>query len=284
MDDALRRRSPADLRELRDALFAGEIFLLAATDASRAFVDGVDARLRRELGRAPRQAHRRLSPRAVFEAIGRVRRAVYLEPAYHSLLRAVLGELGFALDRVAFDPARLRAVLPDGDLEPAARAAYFGHRDTWYANPQGIVTVWIPLADLAEEETFLFYRDAFARPLPNDSEAFDYQAWVDDDWSNKIGWQRYETGLEAHYPRADVVPDAGPPTGFSCRRGERLLFSGAHYHRTRPHRAPRIRFSLDFRAVHLDDAAAERGAPNVDNRSRGSCLDDYVHPDRPWPP
>ncbi len=67
--------------------------------------------------------------------------------------------------------------------------------------------------------------------------------------------------------------------GFSCKRAENLLFSGAHFHATRPQTEDTTRFSLDFRVVHLDDVRARRGAPNVDNRSTGSALDDYVMPE-----
>ena len=62
------------------------------------------------------------------------------------------------------------------------------------------------------------------------------------------------------------------------RRAETLLFSGSHFHRTLPQATGRARFSLDFRAVDLDDHARGAGAPNVDNRSRGSALVDYTMP------
>ena len=269
---------------LRAALYAGTVFLLPPSDASRAFADAAEELVVASFGPEPRAITGRLRGAEIFAAVGRMRRAVFLEPRYHALARACIDALGFDDPRVALDPARLRAVLDRGHENPAARAAYFGHRDTWYGNPACVVTVWIPLSDLPHEETFFLYPQAFARPLANDSDRFDYPSWVGDDWGRKIGWQASPAGVEAPYPTAQPDADLGPPLGFAARRAECLVFSGSHVHATRPITTGRTRFSLDFRFVHLDDAAAGRGAPDPDNRSRGSALHDYVHPGRPWPP
>jgi hypothetical protein len=114
--------------------------------------------------------------------------------------------------------------------------------------------------------------------VPNDSEVFDYDAWVARGWSLKIGWQDIEAGRTARYPQVSGEFAPGKSVGFACRRGENLVFSGAHFHRTLPQMSGRCRYSLDFRVVHLDDHAAGLGAPNVDNRSRGSALRDYTMP------
>ena len=132
--------------------------------------------------------------------------------------------------------------------------------------------------DLRADETFVVYPDHFRRAVPNDSEVFDYDAWVAKGWSLKIGWQDLEAGRTARYPTVLGAFDPGTEVGFSCARAENLLFSGSHFHRTRPQSSGICRYSLDFRVVHLDDHAAGIGAPNVDNRSRGSALADYTHP------
>ena len=122
----------------------------------------------------------------------------------------------------------------------------------------------------------MFYPDKFAAPVDNDSEIFDYNDWVRDGWELKIGWQKL--GADARYPRAALGADGGRAVGFSCTAGANLVFSGAHFHATLPQATGRTRYSLDFRIVDLDDHAAALGAPNVDNRSRGSALRDYVQP------
>ena len=167
-------------------------------------------------------------------------------------------------------------VIHRGNEDPRAAPVYYAHRDTWYAHPQALITWWIPLFDLPAAETFVFYPACFQSPVPNDSEIFDYDAWVRDGWGLKIGWQDREAGRTARYPGVTGPVDEGPAAGFSCRAGDNLLFSGAQFHRTLAHAEGRTRYSLDFRMVHLGDHAAGMGAPNADNRSQGSCLPDYV--------
>jgi len=178
--------------------------------------------------------------------------------------------------RVAFDPLRLRVIRHRGHENPLAAPVYHPHRDTWYSHPRALIAWWIPLDDLAEDETFVFYPDRFAAPVDNDSEIFDYDDWVRDGWELKIGWQKL--GTDARFPRSAPGVDGGRAIGFSCRTGENLVFSGAQFHATLPQATGRTRYSLDFRIVDLEDHGAGLGAPNVDNRSRGSALCDYVKP------
>jgi hypothetical protein len=267
---------PPDGAGLRRALYAGRVFLLPPTSASLALVDLARARLREELGADPRSAHERFEDAALFERIGRVRRAIYTEPVGHTLLQAMAASVGFDAERTAFDPARLRAVIHGAADNPRAAPVYYPHRDTWYGHPQSVVTIWTALDDLDPGETFVFYPRRFDVAVANDSQTFDYDAWVAQGWSLKVGWQDRDASLRAHYPGALGAEDYGPAEGFRCAAGAVLLFSGSHFHRTLPQRHGRSRFSLDARLVHLDDHARGLGAPNVDGRSRGSALRDYV--------
>jgi hypothetical protein len=268
---------PEDPAAARRRLYAGEIFQLGPTSASLALVGEALAVLREELGFDDvRAAHARLDGAEVFRRLGRVRKRLYLEPVFHEAIARVVAAAGLDPAEIAVDPLRLRVVAHRGDEDPRAAPVYYAHRDTWYAHPQALVTWWIPLFDLPAEETFVFYPDCFRRAVPNDSEVFDYDAWVRNGWSLKIGWQDREAGRTARYPGVTGPADEGPAVGFACRAGDNLLFSGAHFHRTLAHAAGRTRYSLDFRMVHRKDHEAGLGAPNVDNRSRGSCLPDYV--------
>ena len=268
---------PADGAALREALYGGALVVLPPSPASEGLRALAHRLLREALGPEPRRAWARLPPDALFHALGGVRRALYLAPEAHGLLFALLTERGEDPDAWAFDPARLRVVHPHGDQDPRARAVYAIHRDTWYGHPPALLTWWIALDDLPEAQTFTTWPAAFGAEVPNDSEVFDYDAWVAQGWSLKIGWQDPDAGRRARYPGFLGDPAAlGPGVGFAARAGESRLFSGAHLHGTRVHGAPTTRFSLDLRLVHLPDAAAGRGAPCPDDRSRGSALPDYL--------
>jgi len=173
---------------------------------------------------------------------------------------------------------RLRVIQHRGHHNPLAAPVYHPHRDTWYAHPPALIAWWVPLDDLAPHETFEFYPDRFRAPVDNDSEIFDYGDWVRDGWELKIGWQKLSAGIDAKYPHARAGIDRGRAVGFACHAADNLVFSGAQFHATLPQATGRTRFSLDFRIVDLDDHRAGLGAPNTDNRSRGSALVDYVQP------
>lgn len=273
------RSRPADDALLRRALYDGTVFLLPATAASTALVDLARARLHDELGDEPRGAHARMSDEELFACVGRLRRELYVEEHAQALLRDMAASIGFDRRQTAFDPARLRVIAHGASENPRAAPVYYAHRDTWYAHPSSVVTIWTALDDLSAEETFVFYPERFRTPVTNDSSIFDYDAWVARGWSLKIGWQDREASTKARYPQVLGAEDHGPEEGFSCGRGDILLFAGAHFHRTLPQTRGRTRFSLDARLVHLGDHAQGLGAPNVDGRSRGSALRDYVQPE-----
>lgn len=267
----VRDRTPFD----RAALYAGEIYLLPPTPLTLGLVADLNARLDAELGSPSREAQFRFSDEEFFRRVGRLRKLFYTGPEWHEAVRAILRDAGVDPADFAFDPLRLRTIPHKGHENPRAAPIYYGHRDTWYSNPQAQITGWIPLHDVEPAETFVFWPEAFARPVRNDSETFDHDAWTSDDRSRKIGWQNRNTSLEASYPqlREDVE---GERWTFRAPAGALLFFSGQHLHRTTPNLTGRTRFSADFRVVHLEDHRRGLGAPNVDNRSTGSALGDHV--------
>ena len=165
---------------------------------------------------------------------------------------------------------------PGGHRVEAAAPVYYAHRDTWYAEPPGVINLWVALHDTPATETFELFPAWWVRPVPNDSSAFSYDAWQQAHGGTPVGWQHRSTRALASYPRLAPGFDLGSGLGFTARRGEVLLFCGTHLHRTRGHDGARIRYSLDARLVHLGDHAAGRGAPQVDNASQGSSLAQYA--------
>jgi hypothetical protein len=270
---------PADNQAFRRALYAGTIFRLSPTAASLQVVERATALLQEELGPGPiREAQFRFRDEEWFTRIGRLRKAIYTGAEFHDLVRAILRESGFEVEQTAFDPMRLRVVTHQGYENPRAAPIYLAHRDTWYAHSQAEITWWIPLHDAGPEETFVFYPDHFASPVPNNSEAFDYDRWVQHGASLRIGWQNPDAGQTNIYPGQVGSFDPGATVGFAARTGEIVLFAGAQFHQTRRNNTGRTRFSLDFRSVHLRDYEQGIGAPNVDNRSTGSAVREYVQP------
>jgi hypothetical protein len=265
-------------KALREDLYRGDVFLTEATEASKKLIDLVHEVLHRELGNEPRRAERLLGPEEFFVCMGKIRKEIYTQQRFHRAVRSCISALGFDNDFVAFDPARLRIINHDGHHNPLAAAVYYPHRDTWYGHPSSLITWWIPLDDLSAEETFWFYPEKFDCAVPNSSLIFDYDEWVSKGWDFRIGWQKVSHHHRLEYPGVIGSPDRGSPVPFSCTKAQNLLFSGAHFHATRPQSFGRTRYSLDFRIVDMRDVQSGRGAPSVDDQSRGSAVEDYIQP------
>jgi hypothetical protein len=276
-----RRSLPKLNQELRRELYSGTVFHLPASAASLALVEQALALLHDQVERESelRRSHHQLGEEEFLLRLGKVRQAIFLDRPFHLAARRVIADAGFDPASVALDPIRLAVVAETDHKNPRAAQIYYPHRDTWYGHSQSAIIWWIPLHPLAEPETLVFYPERFDQAVPNDSERFHYTSWVEKGWDLQIGWQDADSGSTADYPGVRGRVDCGRPQGFSCQRGENLLFSAAQFHRTLPQEAGLARYSLQFRLVHLEDNSRGTGAPNVDNRSRGSALVDYLAPE-----
>jgi hypothetical protein len=271
---------PPDNERLRRALYEGAIFRLAPVPATQRLVAEVLALIENELGQdGPiREAQFRRSGDELFQAVGRLRKRLFEERRFVGMMSDVVASFGFDPDENAFDPVRLRVMTHLGHENPRAAPVYYAHRDTWYAHPQCQISWWVPLHDLTEQQTFVFFPDHLRQGVENDSGKFNYDDWVRGRDSLRIGWQDKNAGLTALYPATHADLSAARRVPFACRAAEVILFAGAHLHQSVPNETGLTRFSVDFRTVHLRDHQSGIGAPNADNRSTGSALQHYVHP------
>lgn len=239
----------------RDRLYKGERIVERGGDAFR-------ESLLEAIGPEPR----RPGPH-FFGRLGELRKT-FDEPFWRERLRDFLRGLGVALEEFAVDRLRLRGLEPGAENIPAAAPAFYAHRDTWYANPQSQINLWMPLHDVSAKDSFAFFPALFAAPVANDSADFDY-----DEFKAQAGFQNPNRAAAAVFPRPLEAIGEGEPVVMPA--GSLLLFSAAHLHQTSVNRTSEVRLSIDVRLVHRGDQADGKGAPNVDNRSRGSALIDY---------
>jgi hypothetical protein len=256
----------------RASLLRGEVHLLAATPQTRALCDAMRGQLANTFPEsAPRQAQHLLSPEEFFTRIRRLR--LWLaQGALREELQAIAVAFGCQPETTYFDSLRLRAVTSDGHQNPAAALAYYPHRDAWFANPSCQLNWWMPLFEVKQEQGLGFYPSYWDKPIKNDSSCFDY-----DEFLRAGGWQAYGDGVKAvqHHPTVkEAISEE--PVQLACAPDSLLLFAGAHLHASMPHNTKETRFSVEFRSISLDDLRARRGAPNVDNASKGSTLRDFL--------
>jgi len=264
----------ADNTILRQAVYAGGIFRLSASRLSRDLAAHVLALLEGKFGAEINKAHERYTFADMQPAMGEIRAQLASQPQYIEIQSEILAAAGFAPAELAIDALRLRCVMNNGHLSKGADLAYAAHRDTWFGNPQAQVNFWMALHDVTPEQTFRFYPSLFNRAVPNTSQDFSYDSWMD-----KRGWQGMKSNAPADYPVTPQIEDT-VAFAFSASAGDIIVFSAAQLHQTVKNVSGITRYSLDFRAVHLGDHKAGLGAPNADNGSKPEALKDYFTPDR----
>jgi hypothetical protein len=243
------------MTELRKKVFAGEILQFPPSHASLSLMDRAWHALKRSFGPSPRISAR--GGPSFLDALAPARAAMFQESG---LVFKLLEELGEDPAHYAIDPPRLRGVLPNGHLNPPALPAYTAHRDTWYANPCTQLNFWLALHPITDQDGVCFYPDYFGNPITNSSCEFDYAAW-----------KGFQNTANTSFPAPLMALPL--PKAIPLEAGAFLIFSAAQLHQTRPFTSGMIRFSLDFRAICLED---QEGAPDPDNASKGSALVDYL--------
>ncbi len=256
-------------------LYNGEVYLLQPNQLTLQIVSAVEESLHQKLGQNPRTAQFDHTAIDFFKKIGQLRKLFYTHSRYLNYLRALLSYYHWDPEQTVFDPMRLRTVQSGGHVNPAAKAIYHCHRDTWYANPTCQITWWIPLHDVQLNETFEFYPSYFSRAVQNNSGVFDHNSWTAQDKNKKIGWQDKDTGKEAIYPSLQQTIDRSG-FGVSCPKGSLLLFSGQHLHATLKQSTGKTRFSIDFRTVSKPHFEQNIGPLNVDNASTGTSFNHHL--------
>lgn len=263
-------------QRLINRIFAGEVIVLPPSPESLALVEAIE----KVIGEGPFNSELRQKLNAMPDAeladltLG-LKEKVFQDPSVQALMQDLVrsSEISeiFSSEPLMCDPVRLR-VIPGGRQADFYKASAFGaHRDSWYANSRAQINWWIPLHDVDESQSVLFYPEYFDKPIANDSDKFDYELWRDE-----VGFGKSQLGRGGFYPRVQVPIEPDEPR-FAIRagKGSIVLFSAAHLHQTVINKEDTVRVSVDFRTVDLKSESEGVGAPDPDNRSRGSATRDY---------
>lgn len=259
--------------ERRSRLYDGEIFILSATDGSRALI----AVARRMLEEAfaphdPRTIHEKMTPEEVATILAKLKPQFIHHPECKRLIPQIMQEHGVDLDKLYFDVPRLRSAYPSHFLTSGIAYAFHPHRDTWYSAPMCQLNWWLPIYPLDPNNAMGFYPRYFREPIKNNSEIYNYYEW---NTKNRASAAQHVKSDTREQPKAQqelepvTIRYLPPPGGI-------IVFSGAHLHESVPNTTNVARYSIDFRTVHYDDVLQRQGAPNVDSRCTGTTMRDYL--------
>jgi len=256
--------------ERRERLYAGDVFVYTPRPAALALVAFAWELLREAFaGRDPRRVHREMTKEEVSAVLLELKPAFIHHPRCKELLPQLLAELGCDLEETYFDVPRLRSAYPADFLTTGIAYAFPPHRDTWFSAPHCQVNWWIPMHAIAPDNAMGMYPQQFGEAVPNNSEVYNYYQW-----NARRGEAAKQVGSRQLVEPLGPVP--GPAMRFLPPPGGTLVFSAAQLHETTPNTSGLCRYSIDFRTVHRGDALARRGAANVDSRSSGSAIRDFL--------
>jgi hypothetical protein len=260
-------------RNRREALYRGDIFVYSPTPATHRL-----CRLARDMlieafaPHDPRTIDRHLSMEACAQILANLKPDFIHHPECKRLLPEIIVGLGGDPEKVYFDVPRMRSAYPSDYLTSGIAYAFHPHRDTWYSAPMCQLNWWLPIYDIVSENCLAFYPEYFAKPLANNSEIYNYYEW---NRVNRASAAQHVKSDTREQPKLQE-PIESRDLRIICPPGGIIIFSGAHLHETVPNTSGVARYSIDFRTVHLDDVMAHGGAPNIDSRSTGTTMRDYL--------
>ena len=260
--------------ERRQKLYEGHLLVYSPTPGSLALVELARTLIREAFGSLdPETAQYELPVEQYAALLGDLKPRFIHHPEAKRCIQETLRDLGCDLDKTFFDVPRMRTATSDDYLSTGIAYAFHPHRDTWYSAPQCQLNWWLPIFEIESGRSMAFHPRYWTQPVRNGSRNYNYAEWNKTSRFSAAQHVKQDTRVQPK-PEEPIELDLqirviAPPGGL-------LLFSAAQMHSTVPNATGRTRFSIDFRTVHVDDAANFRGAPNIDSACTGTTMNDYL--------
>jgi hypothetical protein len=275
MNNTVYFDSPVSDDVRRQQLYDGQLFVYSPRKSILNFVDFARSMIEDAFGGLdPETAQGNMEVEEYAALLGKLKPAFIHHPESKRHLQNIFQDLGCDLDKTYFDVPRMRSSTSDNYLTTGIAFAWHPHRDTWYSAPPCQINWWLPIYDLASENAMAFHPRYWSEPLKNSSAGYNYYTW------NKLHRGENVAKLTKEDPRP--LPKATEPVQLDpqirliCPVGGVILFSAAQLHSSVPNTSGVTRFSIDYRAVHLDDVVARRGATNIDAACTGTVMRDFL--------
>jgi hypothetical protein len=194
-------------------------------------------------------------------------------PESKKLLQGMLRELGCDMEQTYFDVPRMRTSTSNDYLTTGIAYAFHPHRDTWYSAPMCQINWWLPIYPLAFDNGMAFHPRYWSQPVRNGSREYNYAEW---NQTSRQGAAQHIKSDTRKQPKPEEPMELDPQIRLLPPPGGVILFSAAQMHSSVPNTSGRTRLSIDFRTVHLGDALAHKGAPNIDSECTGTTMGDYL--------
>jgi hypothetical protein len=221
----------------------------------------------------PLKVHEHLSPEKCAEILAVLKPKFIHHPESKRFIQGMLSDLGCDLSQTYFDVPRMRTAFPGDYLKSGIAYAFHPHRDTWYSAPYCQINWWMPIYALNGKNCMTLHPHYFEKPIRNGSRNYNYHKWNLESRQSAALHVKADTRVQPH---AEEPIELDPQIRLICKVGGAYQFSAASLHSTVPNTSDIVRYSIDFRTVHLGDVLGRIGAPNVDSESTGTTVGDYI--------
>jgi len=258
----------------RERLYDGQLFVYSATPGTRALVDLARRLIREAFGSLdPETAQYHMPVEEYAAVLADLKPKFIHHPESKTHIQRILTDVGCDLAKTFFDVPRMRTATSDDYLTTGIAYAFHPHRDTWYSAPLCQLNWWIQIFEIESGRSMALHPRYWKQPVRNSSGKYNYAEW--NATSRFQAAQQIGTDTRVQ-PRPEEPMELEQQVRVVTPPGGVFIFSAAQMHSTVPNTTGRTRFSIDFRTVHLDDARAFRGAPNVDSCCTGTTMNDYI--------
>jgi hypothetical protein len=221
----------------------------------------------------PITIHNHITPEKCAEILATLKPKFIHHPDSKAHIKGMLSEMECDLDQTYFDVPRMRTGFPGDYLKSGIAYAFHPHRDTWYSAPSCQINWWMPIYDLNSENCMALHPHYFDRSIKNSSRGYNYHKWNLESRQNAAQHVKADTRVQ---PRPEEPIELDPQIRLVSKVGGAYQFSAANLHSTVPNISQVVRYSIDFRTVHLADVLGRIGAPNVDSECTGTTMGDYL--------
>lgn len=275
MNDTLYLDPVCDDDERRARLFDGQLFVYSPRPSTLAFAAFTRSMIEEAFAPLdPRTAQHEMPVERYAQLLTRLKPAFIHHPESKLQIQKLLAELGCDLMKTYFDVPKLRSSTSDGYLTTGIAYAWHPHRDTWYSAPSCQINFWMPIYPITSDNAMAFHPRYFAEPVANTSSGYNYYLWNKQHRGGHVGALLKSDPRPLPKPTQEIEMD--PQVRLVIPPGSILMFSAQHMHSSVPNTSGVTRFSVDFRTVNSDDAAARRGARLVDAECTGTTMRDYL--------
>ena len=257
----------------RDLIYSGKIIILSPTPEMLALVEHTRRMIEDAFAPIdPQRAHEMLAVERCVEILSILKPGYIHHPRTKELIQAVLNAFGCSAEKTYQDVPRLRCAFPKDYLTTGIAYAHHPHRDTWYSAPMCQFNWWAPMYEFVSENGMAFHPRYWDRGVKNGSRDFNYYRWNAESRKNASQHVGRDTRVQPH---AEEPLKLEPEMRFIVRFAASSFFPERSF--IRLCRTPdKVRWSIDFRTVNIDDVVSKRGAPNTDSASTGTSLRDFL--------